>query len=455
MASLAEQITGRTDAMEILQNGLLSNIMKAEALNGIGVHTTEASIRRWAKAQTDAVVQHEYTRKPAVPKGWEPYSEWSDKIGSAIIYLPRPNATERDLLIESGFDPDCWRIKDGKVNTRKWMAYDQRWLYYYKFDVEAGESEESKWVHVEDLVKRIRQRASKGRNHGFSHLSQGWYVFVMSDWQIGKREGGRGTEDTVQRYKDCLAQAYEDVIRLRKGGAQIDNILILSVGDLVEGCGDHYDMQQFSVDADRRTQNRIVRELFTETILTFSKIFDKIKIAVIGGNHGENRKEGKAYTTFADNDDVGSPEAVMEAFRLAGGLWDERIEWHIPDEDLSMVVDVDGVKIGIVHGHQFRGGANALKKAEDWWRANDFGLQAVREAQILVSGHFHHLNITNVTHGRTWMQAPTIDPGSKWYTDTSGVTAIPGVLTFVATPDSPYGYDHLRVLHPADSGMTS
>ena len=64
-------------------------------------------------------------------------------------------------------------------------------------------------------------------------------------------------------------------------------------------------------------------------------------------------------------------------------------------------------------------------------------------------------NVTNVTHGRTWMQAPTIDPGSKWYTDTSGVTAIPGVLTFVATTSTPYGYDHLRVLHPADSGPTA
>ena len=53
--------------------------------------------------------------------------------------LPRPNATEQDLLIAAGFDPDCWRIK-GTFNTRRWMRYDQEWLYYYKFDVEQGES---------------------------------------------------------------------------------------------------------------------------------------------------------------------------------------------------------------------------------------------------------------------------------------------------------------------------
>ena len=450
--SLAQKIKGNEAALKILLSGK-SNVEKAKALTKMGITSTETSVRRW---QHTLVNDDSNTLPPvslgAVPKGWEPYAEWTDKIGTAVVRLPRPGATEFDLLVGAGFDPDCWRIK-GAVNTRKWNRYDQEWLYYYKFDVEQGESEKSKMIHVEDLVKRIRKRSKKGRNEGGFVLSEGWYVFVMSDWQIGKNEGGRGTADTVQRYKDCLEQARQNVINLRKQGVRIDNLLIVSVGDLVEGCGDHYDMQQFSVDADRRTQNRIVRELFTETLLTFGPIFAHMKVAVIGGNHGENRKDGKAYTTFADNDDVGSPEAVKEAFDLAG--WGDRITWHIPQDELSMVVDVDGVKIGIVHGHQFRGGANALKKAEDWWRTNDFGLQAVREAQILISGHFHHLCITNVTHGRTWMQAPTIDPGSKWYTDTSGVTAIPGVLNFVATKDSPYGYDHLRVLHPVDSGVTA
>jgi predicted phosphodiesterase len=182
-------------------------------------------------------------------------------------------------------------------------------------------------------------------------------------------------------------------------------------------------------------------------------MFDHTTIAVIGGNHGENRKEGKAYTTFADNDDVASPEAVKESFDLAG--WD-MLEWYIPNEELSMCIDLGGVKVAIVHGHQFRGGVNALKKAEDWWRVNDFGLQPVREAQILFSGHLHHYSNTNVTHSRTWMQAPTIDPGSKWYTDTSGVTAIPGVLNLVLTEDHPLGYDHLRVISPRnDMALTS
>lgn len=439
---LATRAARDPQAKEILDSGRPHT--EAAKILGVG----ESSVRRYRrKNPTTAAIK--YQREP-VPKGWEPYAEESGKIGSAVVHLPRPGATERDLLLQSGFDPDAWRIS-GSVNTRRWMRYDQEWLYYYKFDVEQGESPEAREVHVKDLVKAIRKKVKP--KPGFYNLDHPQtYVHVISDWQLGKREGEKGTVDTVNRYRDCLAQAVSNIQGLRKMGVHIDRLAVVSVGDLVEGCGDHYAMQTFSIDLDRRGQNRLVRELLTLTITTLAPMFKSTIIAGVGGNHGENRKDGQAFTTFADNDDVGCLEAVKEAFDLAG--WTD-LEWHIPNDELSICVDLGGVNLGLVHGHQFKGGVNALKKAEDWWRANDFGLQPVREAQILLSGHFHHFVAVNVAHHRSWIQAPTIDPGSKWYTDTSGVTAIPGVLNFVVTPESPVGYDHLRVLHPADDYPTS
>lgn len=451
MPTLTKQVEGNEAARTILLSKD-NNVNKTKRLAEAGVETSAEAVRRWIKNHSQVepqALQPETPKTESVPKGWEPYSEWTDKIGSAIVRLPSPNFTERDLLITAGFDPECWKIK-GSINTRRWMRYDQEWLHYYKFDVEQGESQESRMAHVEELVTHIRKRVKPTKA---SHKPVGGtYVHVLSDWQIGKAEGGRGSADTVARYKDCLAQTVANIQALRRLGVSIDSLAIMSVGDLVEGCGDHYDMQQFSVDLDRRSQNRVVRELITETILTLAPLFTQTTVAVIAGNHGENRKEGKAYTTFADNDDVASPEAVREAFDLAG--WDT-LNWIIPNEELSLCVDLNGVKVGLVHGHQFRGGVNALKKAEDWWRTNDFGLQAVREVQILLSGHFHHYSNTNITHGRSWIQAGTIDPGSKWYTDTSGTTAIPCVLNFVATKDHPLGYDHLRLLVPADHALTA
>lgn len=428
----------------VLDSDLLTNSEKAKEVFAIsGFSTTESSVRRYLRNKQVPKAE----RKPTPvtpPKGWEPYAEEAGKIGSALVRLPKPKATERELLVQAGFDPDCWRIS-GAINTRRWMRYDQEWLYYYKFDVEQGESPESRDAHVEDLVKMIRQRSNGSK---FFYGGKATYVLVISDWQIGKSEGGKGSADTVRRWNDCLAQAREDIIRLRKSGVDISRLLIISVGDLVEGCGDHYDMQTFLVDLDRRSQNRVVRELITKTLLTLVPMFDHTTVACIGGNHGENRRKGKAYTTFADNDDVATIEAVREAFDLAG--WNN-ITWVIPGEELSLNVEASGVNIGLVHGHQFRGGANTWKKAEDWWRSNDFGLHAVQKSQILVSGHFHFNADANISGKRSWFQAPTIDPGSKWYTDISGVDAIPGQLTFVVSDEFPLGYDYRRILHPRDT----
>lgn len=449
MPSLADVATTNPKIRKILEDPKISHRDAERWLyRDFGVATSEASVRRARKALEEgrpAPVQ-------AAPKDMPTFMEYEGPNGRAALFLPREGVAEEDLLRQAGFDPDAWRIS-GAVNCRKWMRYDQEWLFYYKFDAEQGESEGSRQAHIEDLVKRIRKRSPhQPKFVGITPVDQ-TYVIVMSDWQIGKSEQGRGSADTVERWKDCLAQARKDIIRLRKSGVVIDNLAVISVGDLVEGCGDHYDMQTFLVDLDRRNQCRVVREMLTETLLTLVPMFNRTVVACVGGNHGENRRKGKAFTTFADNDDVATVEAVKEAFDLSE--WKNFIEWHIPDEELSQVVWLSGIPVGLVHGHQFRGGVNVLKKSETWWRDQDFGMEVVRDAQILVSGHFHFDVLVNVTHNRTWMQGPTIDPGSKWYTDASGNSAIPGVLTFVVTPESPVGYDYRRVLHPADTAQVS
>lgn len=372
------------------------------------------------------------------------YSDTDGEKGHATALLDHANATSRDLVIGAGLDPDLWQIS-GRVNTRRWMRYDGKWLYYYKFDVAAGESDESRRLHIDELTKIIRRRRVPGRVGLAQHRST--YVLEMADWQAGKAEGGEGSDSTAQRWLNGLEEAEREIKHLRKRSATLDDLFLPSVGDLVEGCGGHYDMQTFSVDLDRREQCRMVRELATTTISTLAPLFDRTIVAAVPGNHGENRHKGKAFTNFSDNDDLATLEAVGEAFRLAG--WSEdRLQFIFPEghDELTMTVDVNGVQVALAHGHQFRGGVNALKKAEDWWRGQDFGMRSAREAQLLLSGHFHSFHNVNLTAGRSWIQAPTIDTGSMWFTGGSGITATRGVLSFVLDASHPLGYDHLRVL---------
>jgi predicted phosphodiesterase len=222
---------------------------------------------------------------------------------------------------------------------------------------------------------------------------------------------------------------------------------LAGLGDLFEGCAGFYPNQPFLIDRNRRDQGKITRELITHAIDELSPLFDVFTAATVGGNHGENRQDGKKVTDDADNDDVAAFEAVKEAFDRAGHT---EIDWVIPDDELSIALELGGVKLGLTHGHLFRRGSTVQAKAHEWWKGQAFGLQPVHDAQLLVSGHFHHFSA--VTYGaRTALQTPAMDPGSKWYRDSSGEDSPAGVLTMRIDETSTLGYDDLRILSPGRS----
>lgn len=381
------------------------------------------------------------TASEKVPAGWEPYSEQVGQIGSAIVRLPLPNATKRDLVLAAGFNPDEWRIK-GNVKCRKWMRYDQEWLYHYAFEVEEGPSDELVEADIVDLVAHIRKRRPR-LSTKFTGGDDAW-AFLASDWQIGKQEGGDGTPQTIDRVVASIDMAVQQVKDLRRIGRRMPVGAFVGLGDLVEGCTGFYPSQKFLVDRTRRDQGRITRELVTYGVDSLSPLFEEFKVATIGGNHGQNRDEGKAFTTTADNDDVAAFEGCREAYLRAG---DPGIEWIIPDEDLSLVLQLGGVGVGITHGDLFRTGATAQQKALKWWQGQDFGLQPLREAQILWSGHYHHAS--TVTYGsRTHHQTPAMDPGSAWWRQSTGDAAPAGAVTMRLDAEHSLGWDDYRILSP-------
>ncbi|MEU3652839.1 hypothetical protein AB0E67_08290 [Streptomyces sp. NPDC032161] len=83
------------------------------------------------------------------------------------------------------------------------------------------------------------------------------------------------------------------------------------------------------------------------------------------------------------------------------------------------------------------------EKAGDWWRAQSFGPQAIADAAILITGHYHHFRAQQLGNGRLHIQAPTLDNGSDWYTVRSGEVSSAGLLVLSIGPD---GWDHLRLL---------
>lgn len=359
--------------------------------------------------------------RPTHPQGWEPGISWAGTHGtitSRPIAEPTP---DWDSLIRTwGFDPAVVEIVE-PVQVRTWDAAigngEVRTMWYYRAGIRqrrAGAPD------VAELVAWIRKRKPAVP---LEVASTGAYGYAASDWQIGKKGTTAAAERILQTFDDSARRIRE----LRRMGRTIDTIYLFGLGDLHEGCKDHYAMQEFEVELDNRAQQRLVRHLWSRMVEVHAPLAPRIVCAAIGGNHGEERKDGKAFTTFADNKDVGSVEAAAEAFRQRTGY--EHVSWLLPEGDLTLTLDMAGTIVGLAHGHQARRGGTPQQKVREWWKDQAFGRRPVGDADILLTGHYHHLSVLS-DGGRTHIQAPTMDSGSQWWEETAGMPTTPGALTF-------------------------
>jgi predicted phosphodiesterase len=164
-----------------------------------------------------------------------------------------------------------------------------------------------------------------------------------------------------------------------------------------------------------------------------SPLFTRTLVAAVGGNHGENRKGGKAYTSPGDNRDVSAFETVAEVVAEAGDRFGD-IAFVLPNEDLTLTLDVAGTNVGLAHGHQATGGGSPETKIMNWWKSQALGGQPIGDARVLFSGHYHHVRHLE-DYGRQWFQAPALEGGSRYWTETQGSRSRPGILTAVIDAD--------------------
>jgi hypothetical protein len=324
-----------------------------------------------------------------------------------------------------GLDPDnfavvepvlfnVWGNAEGALN-RQWKGRVVR----------KGAKERADIDHLIQEIRKHKPRERKPLIEGSASL-----VVVAADWQVGKKDGD-GLKGLVGRWLQAIDDVEARYKELKKMGRPIESITVLCLGDLVEGCDGHYDIQTFTVEVDRRDQVKIARRLLRDALIRWSKFAPEITVAAIGGNHGENRKNGKAFTTLNDNDDVALVESVAEIFQANPEAYGH-IKFAIPTDSLSLTVEAGTKIIGITHGHLARAGAGVETKLRRWIADQTLGRNKIGDCDILVTGHYHSLKMAD-WGGVKWLQAPALDGGSVWWSQSTGETADVGVLTFVVS----------------------
>lgn len=371
------------------------------------------------------------------PEGWEPGVSWNGNDGTITTGpMAGDMSPNWDAVLKVwGLDPEKFRVVEpvlfnawgdplGALN-RQWKGKVVQRTAFRDVDVDA----------VIDEIKKHKP----GKSLQFDGDTA--LVVAVSDLQMGKGEGG-GSEGIAKRFLSGIDEVERRWKELVKSGRKLDRLVVLGMGDLVESCDGHYAMQTFQNDLDRREQVKVVRRLLVKALTSWSKFAPKVIVAAVPGNHGENRRNGKAYTTFSDNDDVAVFEQVAEILAANNEAYGH-VSFLFPRDELTLTLAVHGTILGLAHGHQARrGGAVSSAKIKAWWKDQAYGMQKVADATILVTGHYHHLSV--LTEGiRTHIQAPSLDGGSQWFTETAGVKSAPGLLTFTV---SEVGWDDLKVL---------
>ena len=383
------------------------------------------------------------------PKGWEPSLQWDGTKGTitATLSSEPDDSVWAELIADWGLDPTRTQVVNGSLQIRAWDVSDgnggSRRHKYYRATIAPREVQRDQ-ADIEALCKLVEKRKpSKPAKTGGDSA----FVVLLSDWQIGKGcEVRGGTPETVERIHRAIDESVARLKYLIKN-YKVGAIYLIGLGDLVEGCsGDWYAMQTWSADLNDREQDKLVRRLILEVIDAFIDFELPIVCTGIPGNHGENRKNGKAFTDWLDNRDYAAFETVSEICAQNPDRYSNvKFPLEMCEDDLTVTFDIFGVPTAFAHGHQFRSGANAQAKMETWLKGQALGRTGVADAQILFAGHLHHFVISEST-GRTVIQVPAMDGGSRWFQSTSGAGAPAGMVTTLIGSPFPRGWSELLIV---------
>lgn len=247
---------------------------------------------------------------------------------------------------------------------------------------------------------------------------------------------GGGTEDTVR----LVRRALHDIASNLSGPSPYRRIILADVGDSTEGFWNVASQAQTN-DLSLTDQIRTVQRLYAEAVRLLAPLCESLYYVAVPSNHCAVRTGlGKNSRANAPDDDFG----IMISKNIEDVVEDrpgfEHVTFHRPEkwEEAVTVDAADGTRIGFTHGHL----AGSQSKVPTWFRDLAFGRRSgLYDARILVHGHWHNFGVRQVGDARWIISCPSADRGSDWWTNISGDSTRPAILTFEARDGNASGWE--------------
>lgn len=238
---------------------------------------------------------------------------------------------------------------------------------------------------------------------------------------------GGGTEDTVR----LVRRALHDIATDLAGPAPYQRIILADVGDSTEGFWNVASQAQTN-DLSLTDQIRTVQRLYAEAVRLLAPLCESLYYVAVPSNHCAVRTGmGKNSRANAPDDDFGIliSKNIEDVIEDRPGF--EHVKFFRPEkwEEAVTVDAADGTRIGFTHGHL----AGSQSRVPSWFRDLAFGRRSgLYDARILVHGHWHTFAVSQAGDARWIISCPSADRGSDWWTNLSGDSTRPAILTFEA-----------------------
>jgi hypothetical protein len=122
------------------------------------------------------------------------------------------------------------------------------------------------------------------------------------------------------------------------------------------------------------------------------------------------------------------------------------VSFNIAYDQPALTVDINSHIYAVTHGSVYGkgNGGDPSTKAYNWYKNMAAAHNPTGDAVVLVGNHYHHEVIRNFGT-LLFVQNPALDGGSPEFADYSGMSAEPGMATWVVTEKSRFtGYEVLR-----------
>jgi hypothetical protein len=351
---------------------------------------------------------------------FRPGVEFDGFEGEAVTpgYSDKPDFNA--FLEDAGFDPEQVEIV-GTPRTSRWQKYDGDWLTSYRFNFRL----KNKSIDLPALLAEAKKSKPITPKGGIDKA----LIICPADLQVGKTGSRGGTEQLIAR----VMRSFTRLEALAKSG-KYEHIYILDLGDIIESVSNKASLNQLEGnDLSPMQQTDLAASLMFNLIKRMVK-FAPVTYGSIASNHCQNRMNGQQIGR-PGLDDWGIVIA-QQLRRLTKELdWD--VSYMVPDPHDEGFAFRYGVNtVGVVHGHQ----ANRPEGIPKWWANSTFGNQWAAPCNLLISAHFHHLQVVELSQhteggSKFWVQCPTSDNGSDWFRLTQGTDSTTGILAIELEKD--------------------